>query len=507
MKILTAEEMRQADVYTIKHEPIKSIDLMERASVESVKWIINSPQLKSLKHISVFCGLGNNGGDGLAIARLLAAKKYKVEVFIIRHSDKYSSDFLVNEKRIKKVKSIKVHNIKSIADLEKCKLPISSVFIDAIFGSGLRKPIGSLTADVIAFMNKLGSAIISIDIPSGLFSEYNIHDKENYVVRASHTLTFQAPKLAFMFPENGLYLNSFTVLDIGLNTEFISALSTKVFYVEDTEARFIYRKRSKYSHKGTFGHALIVAGSFGKMGASVLSSRACLSAGAGLVTAHIPKCGYDILQISNPEVMTEVDSGINIISDNIKIEKYNTIAVGPGIGADKQTQNALKTLIQNLENPMVLDADALNILSENKTWIAFLPKNSILTPHLGEFKRLIGKTDSDMERLKMQKEFSIKNGVIVILKGAHTCTTTPDGEIYFNSTGNPGMATAGSGDVLTGIITGLLAQGYTPKRAAVLGVYIHGLAADLAAENASEESLIASKIIGFLGTAFAKLRK
>ncbi len=519
MKILSAEEIRKADSYTIEHEPVKSIDLMERAAKVCVDWL-TSP-LNPLSHgrgekgagvvrgeVAVFCGLGNNGGDGLAIARLLAARKFKVEVFIIRHSDKCSADFLINEKRLKKIKAVKLHNITSAA-----QLPLSinhyplSIVLDCLFGSGLNKPVEGLAADAIRFMNKSGAKIISIDIPSGLFSEKNSHAKEEVIIRANHTLSFESPKLAFMFPENGQYVGDFSVLDIGLDEKFISSLPSKNYFVRDIEARFLYKKRNKFSHKGTYAHALIVSGSYGKVGACVLSSRACLTAGAGLVTVHIPKSGYDILQTANPEVMVEVDSEEKIISDNIKIEKYNAIGIGPGIGAEKETQAALKVLIQNSSIPLVLDADALNILSENKTWIAFLPKNSILTPHPGEFKRLIGDADNDFERLQLQKEFSIRHGVYVVLKGAHTCIACPDGEVFFNSTGNPGMATAGSGDVLTGIITGLLAQGYSPKKAGVLGVYLHGLAGDIAAKHQGEESLIARNIIEFLGEAFKTLSR
>ena len=522
MKILSSEEMRQADAYSIAHEPIRSIDLMERAAKACVSWITSSPTLKLRSQPShsaqlskekgakptviIFCGLGNNGGDGLAIARLLAAKKFKVDVYIIRYSDKCSADFLVNEKRLKKSEGVKIHNITSAVQLADCQLHTANFCIDALFGSGLNKPITGLAADVIKLINRSGTTVISIDIPSGLFAEKNVHEKDAAIARASHTLSLESPKLAFMFPENGEYTGGFTVLDIGLDESFISSLPSKNFFVRDIEAKFLYKKRSKFSHKGTYGHALVVAGSYGKMGACVLTSRACLSAGAGLVTAHIPKCGYEILQTANPEVMVESDTEENIISDNIKIEKYNAIAIGPGIGTEKETQNALKALIQNVRVPLVLDADALNILSENKTWLAFLPANSILTPHVGEFKRLVGSYDNDTERLQLQKDLSFKHGVYVVLKGAHTCITCPDGEVFFNSTGNPGMATAGSGDVLTGIIAALLAQGYTPKKAAVLGVYLHGLAGDIAAQHLSEESLIARNIIEFLGEAFGSLK-
>lgn len=505
MKILSSDEIRKADAYTIAHEPVRSIDLMERAAKACVGWITATPALKGVKRVSIFCGLGNNGGDGLAIARLLAAKKFKVEVFIIRHSDKCSEDFLVNEKRLKKIKSVKIHNITSAVFPSAIFHAPSSIVVDALFGSGLNKPVDGLAAEAIRLINSSGCPVVSIDIPSGLYADKHSVSKDAAIVRAQHTLSFQCPKLAFMFPENGPFVGEVSVLDIGLDEGFIAALSSRNYFVSEIEARFLYRKRSKFSHKGTYGHALIAAGSYGKMGACVLASRACLTAGAGLVTVHIPKCGYDILQTSNPEVMVETDSEEKLIADNIKIEKYNAIGMGPGIGTEKETQNALKVLIQNAKIPLVLDADALNILGENKTWTAFLPPNSVLTPHPGEFKRLVGDPANDFDRLQIQKEFSIKHGVYIVLKGAHTSITCPDGEVYFNSTGNPGMATAGSGDVLTGIITGLLSQGYAPKQASVLGVYLHGLAGDIAAQHLSEEGLLARNLIEFLPEAFKKL--
>ncbi|MFH1004651.1 MAG: NAD(P)H-hydrate dehydratase [Bacteroidota bacterium] len=518
MKILSSEEIRKSDAYTIEHEPIKSIDLMERAANVCVEWLTASPlsaislmRRSGNETIKIFCGLGNNGGDGLAIARLLSLYKYKVEVFIIRHSEKCSEDFLINEKRLEKIKNVKIDNITSAVQLEKIysnsTFNSQSYIIDAIFGSGLNKPVEGLVAEVIDYINNSGCPVISIDIPSGLFAEDNSKNKKEKIIQATHTLTFQNTKLAFMFPMNENYVGDFSVLNIGLDKSFIASLPSKNYFVTMELAKSIYRLRKKFSHKGTFGHALIVAGSLGKIGACVLASKACLRAGAGLVTVHIPKCGYTILQTTVPEVMVEIDSSDDFISNNIIPEKYNAIGIGPGIGMEKQTRDTLKFLIQNSSIPLVLDADALNILSENKTWLSFLPKNSILTPHHGEFRRLIGNTDNDYERLQMQKDFSIKHKVYVILKGAHSCITCPsdDEEIYFNSTGNSGMATAGSGDVLTGIITGLLAQGYDSKQASILGVFLHGLAGDIAAETISRESLIARDIIYFLGKSFLKL--
>lgn len=507
MKILSSTDIRKADAYTIQHEPIKSINLMERAAKTCVEWFTSNPAfIPSKTRIIIVCGLGNNGGDGLAIARLLSQKKFRIEVFIIRYSDKCSEDFLINERRLKKIKRIKIHNITSSHQLESIKFYPGSIIIDAILGSGLNKPAEGLVKNVIEFINRLGCLVVSVDIPSGMFSEENHYEKGQTIVHADYTLSFQVPKLAFMFPENEKYTGRFLILNIGLNEDFISKLDSKNYFITLDDVRRVLRPRSKFSHKGTFGHSLIVSGSYGKMGACVLASRACLSVGAGLVTAHIPKCGYAILQTVNPEVMVETDSSEKIISDVIYTEKYNSIGIGPGIGTEKETQNTLKTIIQNSKIPLVMDADALNILSENKTWLAFLPKKSILTPHPGEFKRLIGEAASDFELLQKQKEFSFRYNVYVVLKRAHTCITCPDGEVYFNSTGNPGMATAGSGDVLTGIITGLLAQGYDSKQACVLGVFLHGMAGDLAAEHLSEEGVLARHIIEFIGEALKKIR-
>jgi NAD(P)H-hydrate epimerase len=308
-----------------------------------------------------------------------------------------------------------------------------------------------------------------------------------------------------LFSGNEKYVGKWQVLPIGLHKDFIRDLTVRNFFVEADDCHHMIKPRNNFAHKGNYGHALLVCGSYGKMGAAVLSSRGCIRAGAGLVTTHVPECGYTILQTAVPEIMCEVDSDQKVFSDNIDISTYNAIGVGSGIGKDEKTQKALKLLIQNSGNPMVFDADAINILSENKTWISFVPKNSIFTPHPKEFERLVGKSVNENERQQMQIDFSVKNGVYVVLKGAFTCISTPAGDCYFNSTGNPGMATAGSGDALTGIITGLLAQSYTAFEASILGVYVHGLSGDLAVKQNGYEATTAGDIIGFLGKAFKKL--
>ncbi len=502
MKILPIERVREADDYTIKNEPVKSIDLMERAATECYKWI--QKNIKKKQTIKIFCGLGNNGGDGLGVARLLADKKYKIELFIVRYSDKCSKDFKINFERISDYKNIRIIDIK-----ENDKLPEinkNDIVIDALFGSGLSKPVKGFIANVIENINKSKAIIISIDMPSGLFSDVSSLGIDGAIIKADYTLSFQFPKFAFMFPENDKYVGHWYVLPIGLHPEFIKSVKVKNFYLEKEDCIEILKTRNKFAHKGNFGHALLISGSYGKMGAAVLASKACLRAGVGLLTTHIPAKGNDILQISVPEAMVSIDMCENYFSEVPDLAMFNAIGVGPGIGQEKQTQNALKLLIQNSGVPIVFDADAINILGENKTWIPFIPKHSIFTPHPKEFERLVGKANNDFERNKLQLEFSFKYQVYVVLKGANTAITTPLGNTYFNSTGNPGMATGGSGDVLTGIILGLLTQKYTSLEACVLGVYIHGLAGDIAASKVGEEALIAGDLVKYMGKAFKKIK-
>lgn len=501
MKILNTQQIRLADAYTIKNEPIKAIDLMERAATKCYNWL----QLNYNKntHFSIFCGVGNNGGDGLVIARLLQQNNYKVTVYIVDFSKKYALDFKTNLLRLKKAKATPQYLNKG-----KCKINLSknTVIIDAIFGSGLTRPINGFIADIILQINQLPNDTIAIDIPSGLFGEDNTANKKDNIIFAKHTLTFQQPKLAFMFPENYEFVGNFDVLDIGLHQKYLLQVATPYHLITKSTIQAFIHSRNKFAHKGNFGHALIIAGSKGKIGAAVLAAKAGLKSGVGLLTTHLPNVGLNVMQTAVPEVMCISDSEQNYISALQNLDKYNVIGVGPGIGLAKQTQNVIKLLIQNTQTPLVLDADALNILAENKTWLSFLPPDSILTPHPKEFERLAGKWNNDEERLTLQRAFAVKHNVFVALKGANTSITTPNNEVYFNSTGNPGMATAGSGDVLTGIITGLLAQHYTPQQAVLLGVYLHGLSGDIAKENLGEASLMASDLINFLPQAFGWLK-
>ena len=502
MKILPIEDVRNADAYTIANEPIASIDLMERAATQIFKWIKRRVSKKSKVH--VFAGLGNNGGDGLVTARLLANKGYQTEVNIIRYSDKTSEDFQVNFKRLNECSEISINEIKEKKDLP--EINPDDLLIDAIFGSGLARPVKGFIADVITHLNSSPAHTIAIDVPSGLFSDSTSKDSGGVIVQADYTLSFQFPKLAFLLPENDAYVGDWYLLDIGLHHDFINKVKTRDFFMEKRDITPHIKKRNRYAHKGTFGHALLIAGGYGKMGAAILASRACLRSGVGLLHTHIPKAGYEIMQTATPETMLSIDRYDNHFSEVPDLGLFTAVGIGPGLGMEQQSQMALKLLIQEYPNPIVFDADALNILSENKTWLDFLPAGSILTPHPKEFERLAGKWRNDFERLEMQRDFAKKHNVYVVLKGAHTSTCFPDGNCFFNSTGNPGMATAGSGDVLTGIITGLLAQGYTAGIAAVLAVYLHGLAGDIAAKKYGMEAMLAGDIIEQTGKAFKTLK-
>ena len=497
MKILTALQTKEADDFTIKHEPISSIDLMERASGQCVEWITEA--YDKTTSFSIFCGIGNNGGDGLVIARKLHLKGYHVNLFIVQFSKNRTVDFELNFEKIK-VLGIEPTVLTEID----CRFKIeeNSIIIDAIFGSGLTRPIAGFIAEIVEAINQHPSVTISIDIPSGLFCESNRLNSRENIIQANYTLTFQQPKLSMLFPENGKFAGDFKVLDIGLDISFLEEVKSTNYYVTKEWVKKIVHQRSKFAHKGTYGHALLIAGSTGRMGAEILAAKACLRTGVGLLTVQLPKNGLDIMQTSIPEVMCIVDASDNSISQLADIKPYSCVGIGPGLGNAIETQNVLKLLIQKANYPIVIDADALNILSENSQWLSFLPKGSILTPHPKEFERLFGKWTNDEDRLALQKEASRKYNVTIVLKGANTSISFPNGDVYFNSTGNPGMATAGSGDVLTGMLTSLLSQGYNSRDAAIFGVYLHGLAGDKANEEVGVNSLIASDIIASIPMAY-----
>ncbi len=494
MKILDAQQIKKVDEYTIQNEPISSIDLMERAAMQCFKWLRR--RLSSNQKFMVFCGMGNNGGDGLAIARLLIKKGHMVDVFKVNHMNEPSKDFGVNEKRLMDTGFSGMHCVGSAADLP--QLDADCLVIDAMLGSGLSRPLEGLLSQVVQHINSSGALVVSIDIPTGLFVGDNRDNDPRSIIHADYTLSFQLPKLAFMLASNDAFVGEWVLLDIKLHPEAIRLAESKYFFLHASDVKGLYRPRKKYAHKGHFGHALLIAGSHGKSGAAVLAAKSALRSGVGLLTVHVPNEAYTVLQSVVPEAMCLADEEPRFISRIFDLEGFNAVGVGPGLGTHEQTARALKLLIQNATVPMVLDADALNILAENLTWCGFLPKGSVFTPHPGEFDRLAGKSSSDMERLEKALELAHRFQVYVVLKGAHSAVACPDGRCFFNSTGNPGMATGGSGDVLTGMILGWMAQNYSPLYSCLLAVFLHGRAADLAALRKSQEGMTAGDIIEFL---------
>ncbi len=488
MKFFSAEQIRDIDAYTIANEPIASIDLMERASDAMFGWIAkNLPA--SNKYIFV-CGPGNNGGDGLALARMMFFAGYNIEVCYL-NSSWYSVDFSANLSRLKKT-NIDLNEISVELDF-----PIftqNDIVIDALYGSGLSRPIDDIGAKLVQIINQSGAYVVSVDIPSGLFSNENPYPNANPVVRATVCLTLQFPKLSFFFVENEQYLNRWQVLPIGLHPRVIEEKMTPYYFIDKADILSILKPRTVFSHKGTYGHCLVIAGSYGMIGAAVLCTKAAVKSGAGLVTVHVPKCGYSIVQQSVPMAMCKVDKNEHFITSILDIDKHSSICIGPGLGTNPETVKVLEKLISDIKVPLVIDADALNIISENKALLSSLPENTIITPHPGEFDRLFGKSISGFERLNRAIKMAKQCKLIVVLKGAFTQIVNSDGCVYFNSTGNAGMATGGSGDVLTGVIGGLLAQGYLPLNAAKLGVYFHGLAGDIAKINLGETALSAQNI-------------
>lgn len=499
MEIFSAEQIRAWDEYTMQHEPISSIDLMERAAASCLNWLERNSYLD--RSFSIYCGKGNNGGDGLALARMLTAQDCPVTVHILEFGHLGTDDFQVNLARLHGT-AVEVRFVQGVEHFH--PIPPEDILIDALLGSGLNRKLEGVTAGLVEHINRSGNEIIAIDIPSGLFVDRS--SKGNTAIRASHTLSFQCYKPAFLVPENEPLVGELHILDIGLDPGYLLEVVPLMEWVDRKLSRSIYKPRAVFANKGTFGHALLVAGSYGKMGAAVLAARACLRAGAGLLTCQVPGCGYAILQTTLPEAMILVDQDEKINTAFLgDPDRYSVIGVGPGLGQDERTKVFLKALLSRYRKPMVVDADALNILASDPSLFSLLPPYSILTPHPKEFERLFGTSSDDFARLQLAVEQAKKHQCVIVLKGHYTFIAMPGGKGYFNSTGNPGMAKGGSGDVLTGILTAMLSQGYSPGEAALLGVYLHGLAGDLAAQVYSEESMLPSDLTDQLGAAFRQI--
>ncbi|PJB13554.1 MAG: bifunctional ADP-dependent NAD(P)H-hydrate dehydratase/NAD(P)H-hydrate epimerase [Flavobacteriales bacterium CG_4_9_14_3_um_filter_40_17] len=497
MKILNAEQLRVADKNIMLNQKITSVELMGRAANSCFRWLINHLS-EGCRSIYIFCGVGNNGGDGMAIASLLRENGLEIKVFELLFSNQPSADFLFYRDEWTQ-SGEKVFPIQSEKDFP--KIDSSAVVIDAVFGYGLNRPPEKWVQCLFAYLNESNLEIISIDVPSGLYLD-KIPATEETVIKARHTLTFEFPKLVFFLPQTSTFTGDWHLMSLQSNPEDLEGIDCQQFLLDEKIMAAMLKPRARFSHKGTFGHALLVGGSYGKIGAMLLSAKACLRSGAGLVSVFVPRCGYLPFQSALPEIMVIDDEADKQLED-IKIpKKFTAVGIGMGMGQHPKTGRALHRFLLKNRSPLLLDADALNILSQKTAWLSLLPPQSVLTPHPKELERLIGTWKDDFEKIEKTQDFARRHQLVVLIKGAHTLIVTQD-DIWINSTGNPGMASAGSGDVLSGIITGFLAQGYATNEAAILGVYLHGLAGDLAvADCQSEASLIASDIVENLGNAF-----
>ncbi|WP_153800232.1 NAD(P)H-hydrate dehydratase [Foetidibacter luteolus] len=492
MKILNAQQIHQWDAYTIEHEPITSLDLMERAARRCTDWIIQQPA--EYRSIKIFCGKGNNGGDGLAIARQLINEGFNPVLYILEFGAKGTEDFQANLSRMHEL-TREIYFIQSSEFFP--ELDEGCLVLDALFGSGLNRPLQDLSAELVEHINNCRATVIAIDVPSGMFTHKS--SLGNSIVKASATLTFQSLKLCFLVAENAAFFGEVAVLDIGLHPGFLQVVETSLQLTTHSLINRLVPVRKNFSHKGTYGHALLLAGNTGKIGAALLAARACLRSGAGLLTCSLPESSLPILHGNLPEAMAVTRT------EPIDWNKYNAIGIGPGLGTKTDAATLLTRLLSAYTKPIVADADALNIMAGNNRLLPEMPIRSILTPHPKEFDRLFGESASDFDRINKAIQYSKESSLIIVLKGRYSLVAC-DGKGWFNTTGNPGMATGGSGDVLTGIITALLAQQYPPLHAALTAVYLHGLAADIALENQSEESLLPGDIIDNMGKAFKACR-
>jgi NAD(P)H-hydrate epimerase len=492
VKILSVEQLQFLDQYTIEHEPISSLDLMERAASTCVDWILD--HFGNAEAYVIICGPGNNGGDGLAIGRLLKLADRQIQIYA-DHRVQTASDYSANYKRLDDLGISAI----PLERFEAGQVEEGALVIDAMFGYGLNRPLSGHWENLAESISALPNIVIAIDMPSGVYAQQPV---EGAAVCADFTLTFQAPKLAFFVPENQDYLGEWIVLDIGLDADTLDSIRTDKQFVHPEDIAPLLPPRSKFAHKGNFGHGLLVVGSYGKMGAAILSSRAALRSGIGLLTVHVPRMADSIMQIAVPEAMVSSDRHDFNFTGIHSLDPYSAIGIGCGLGEYEGIDKGISGLFKKANVPLIIDADGLNAMSRHPELMDKLPAHSILTPHMKEFARLFGPSGNHYQRLDKLQHVAKKYQVVVVLKGAHTAIAMPDGGVVFNSTGNPGMATAGSGDILTGMIAGLLAQGLRSEDAAIAGVFLHGLAGDLAVKETGSESLLASDMIDHIGAAF-----
>lgn len=505
MKILSAADMYKWEQLTIKSQNLAPAELMERAA-EALFHAIQ--QYIGERHASfvVLCGFGNNGGDGLAVGRMLYNAGHTVKIYLLAH-ESYSTENQINQQRLTEM-GLSITPITSESFLE---FPEKSILIDALFGYGLSRRLDDSWKTLIDQINAASNTTLSVDIPSGLFADKPT-PLEAPIIRANITYTLSCPKLSLLFPKYAHFSGTFKVLDIGLDKIILSRIPATYHYTQKEDIQLLVTPLEKFSHKGTYGHSCIIGGCYGSIGAIILASKASLKTGCGMITTYLPACGYSIIQSAFPEAQVQTDAlETHISTIPEQITKYNAIGVGMGMGTHPDTEKALFQLLKQhsltSKVSVLFDADAINILAKNPDWHALIPSYSILTPHPKELERLVGSWADDFEKIKKVREWSHRYQQIVVVKGANSTIVLPDGNVHFNATGNPGMATGGSGDVLSGIITSLLAQHHAPVNAALLGVYLHGLAGDIAATSIHEKSITATDIINHLSAAWQNVSR
>ena len=514
MKLLSAAQIRELDQATIREQRTTSTALMERAASALAGWLYQHFTPAEAGEMLLLCGPGNNGGDGLALARLLYGAGYAVRLGLLP-GQKYSDDYEYNHHVLPKVIPITELSADALPPIQP-----GTLVVDALFGTGLSRPLAGVAAAVVKHLNASQARVVAVDLPSGLLADAPQPDPAAPVVRAAHTISFGLPKLAFLLPQNAEFVGEWHVVDIGLSPDFIAQADTpwrltRMPGVGGFDAALAapvpdvtLPKRGKFAYKNTFGHALLLAGSRGKVGAAVLAAGSCLRGGVGLLTVAVPGCGYDIIQTTRPEAMCLPDPEADFISELPEIKEYQAIGIGPGLGQEAASRAVLEKILRTATVPLVIDADALNLLGAHRELLGLLPPGTVLTPHLGEFARLTEKTQDDYHRLDLLREFVQKHQCVVILKGAYTAVAAPDGQVYFNTTGNPGMGTGGSGDVLTGLVLALRAHAQLDAlTAARLAVLAHGHAGDLAAAETGQAGLVAGDLVTHIGPALQALTR
>lgn len=498
MKIFNTENIRKIDRITIEEEGVSSQELIRRVA-EGVageiigRWSPSTP-------VVIFAGSGNNGADALVVGRLLLEAGFYPRILLFNFKGNSLSRDCDMAKR--ELLATGYNGLMEIIDrAELPSLTPDHLVFDGLFGSGLRDPLEGGFMMLARNISESGATVISIDVPSGMFGEWNARVIGRNVVHATLTMAIQFPRLSFFLGDNAELVGKWKVIDIGLSNRAIMETPTKYFYVERDEVRAVLKPRKPFSSKSDYGHALLFAGCYGMAGAAVMAARGALRSGVGKLTVHSARAAFPVIQSQVPEALFSADRHENVISDMSARFNCSAIGVGPGIGTNDATRGAFETLVKSYKRPLVIDADALNAIAKNQTILDHIAPGSILTPHAGEFDRIFGTQTSDEGRLLKAVEVSHRYKLLIVLKGRYTAIVRPDGKVFFNSSGTPAMATAGSGDVLTGIITSLLAQGYKPETASVAGVYIHGLAGEMAAETQGEYGTTAMDIASCVGRA------